>query len=273
MTDDSGSTDSDTHLTSASNPININDPPDGTSSGLGEVILPQGCTISASGIIDTANFPGLSGKLTHIFARLGSSPEVEGTVSGDTWSVTGIPGAHWSTAGLVQTVSVRGVFSSGTAGDITNNKQFISRTGYSSCQYYSFGPGPGMLPIEVVIPRYFRVSAEFGVQQSFGLMAGGLLSLENLNLAYDAVVSTPECPVWRDIGLPPTVGSWMLRVIRTGQSCYEARLSYQSSTETCILPASILMTRSWCFRKRNQLHGSLDFGRSKTDVTLTVEPL
>ncbi|MFO1044376.1 MAG: hypothetical protein U0941_21605 [Planctomycetaceae bacterium] len=274
MTCDSESTDSEIHTTSASNPIDIYDPPDETSAGLGEVVVLQDCAIGASGIIDTVNFPGLSGKLRRIFARLnGSSREQEGRVSGDTWLVTGIPDAHWNSAGLVQTVIVRGIFDIPQPNEISNQKQFISRTGYSSCQYSSFGNTFGTLPIDEVVPRYFRVSAEFLERQCFGLLVGDLLSHGHLTLAYDSTISTPECPVWRDIGLPHSIGGWMLRVIRMGHCCYEARLSVQSSTESCILPATILLTRNWSFRKRNLFHGSFVFGKSKTDVTLTVEPL
>ncbi|MFN0196225.1 MAG: hypothetical protein ACKVT0_05735, partial [Planctomycetaceae bacterium] len=100
----------------------------------------------------------------------------------------------------------------------------------------------------------------------------GFLSSGTLFLSYDPAISTPERPAWRDIGLPPGAGGWLLRVIRTGTCCYEARLSIQLMSETSVLPATIFETRSWSFRKRNILHGSLKVGESYHDVTLLVEP-
>lgn len=274
MNPDGGSTDPEFFPASASNPINIFIPPDATSAGLGEVTIQSGCKISASGAIDTLNFPGLSFKLQRIWARVigaeGSASDIEGIVAGNNWSVNNIPGARWSAAGLIQTVTVHGQFYMNPP--ITNAKQFIARRGDSSCQYYSFETAVGSLPIQEAIPRYFRVSAEFGEQQGFGLLAGGLLSLGKLILAYDVTTSTPECAVWRDIGLPPSVGSWLLRVVRTGCETYEARLSMQSATDTCVMPATFLWTRNWSFRHRNHLHGTFDIGTAKTDVTLIVEP-
>jgi hypothetical protein len=254
------------------NPIIIDFPPEPTSAGLAAVQIQPGCTINTSGRVDAAGFPQL--QLLSISAHVGGA-EQAGTVSGNTWEVDNVSRAFWTPGGLKQTVFVTGVFhdtSTNSNQSIPNQRDFLGTAGYASCQYSYTSPGGGSMPIDEIMPRHFRVSADFGGQHTFGLMAGGLLSQGALYLTYDPKASTPECPVWRDIGLPPSVGGWLLRVVRTGNCCYETRLSIQAATETCIMPPANFFTRNWSFRKRNLLHGSLGIGHANFDVTLIVEP-
>lgn len=254
------------------NPIQIEVPQPPHSAGFSELDVEAGCVVDVSGIVDTLNYPGLSNKLESIWARIGTGPVKEGVViNGDSWRVDNVPNAFWSTAGVDQTVFVDGYFDDATYPHVPNMRTFTSRHGDAGCQYYHTATEFASPPIQEVMPRYFKVSAEFGGQQAFGSMAGGLLTQGALFLSYDSASATPELPVWRDVGLPKSVGAWLLRVRR--HACgYEARLAMQAATETCILPATTFLTRNWSFRKRNLFHGSLNLGHGKFDVTLSVEP-
>lgn len=263
-------------MTSVAGPIDIWDPPELSSGELAEVPILSGCKINVKGGIDTGNWPEFDRELRGIWAHVGAGAEVAGTITGvgNTWEVNGVPGVHWSVTPVLQEVFVRGVFHDVGPVERKASRKFKSTSGDPGCQYYYMegGPSPSHGAIQEVMPRYFKVSAEFGGPQSFGLMAGGLLSQGALFLGYDSATSTPEHAVWRDIGLPTSVGSWLLRVMRIGRCGYEARLSVQTATETCVMPAANFLTRNWSFRKRNLFHGSLPIGQSKFDVTLIVEP-
>lgn len=258
------------------NPIVIDDPPEGTSSGLSEIPIKAGCKIDASGHVDGA-FNNLL--LQKVWGRIGTT-EIPGTATSyTTWIVNDIPEAYWNSGGYIQTVHIRGEFyNQQTAGYdfYYNQREFISHYGYDDCESYYYTTvslcSRAVLPIQETMPRHFRVTAAFGDDKSRKNKTSDCSSPEGFFLSYDQTASTPECPVWRDVGLPSGIGGWLLRVIRTGASCHEAQLSFQPVTETSVMPPAIFRTRSWCFRKKNLMHGSLKTDDSERDVTLTLEP-
>lgn len=262
--------------TFADNPILI-DTPATTPYGPQQINIPTGCMIDTSGRVDIYNFPRLVA--LRVWASINGGTETEGTTNGQTWSVSGVQGARWNYAGVDHMLTVRIRFrntSTMEETEVSQGREFIGISGDPACQYYSnvqpvVTTSISRNPIDEIMPRFFRVTPEFGGDVAYGKMAGGLLALNSVYLAYDSLVSTPECPVWRDGGLPPGVGGWMLRVFRSGMG-YEARLSIQGMNDSCVFPAQVMISKNWDFQSKNQLHGLLEIGNSRTSVTLIVEP-
>ena len=259
----------------ADNPILI-DTPATTPYGPQQINIPAGCLIDTTGRVDIYNFPRLVA--LRVWASINDGPETEGSTDGQNWSVSGVAGARWNYAGVDHSLTVRIRFRNTTTmeeTDLTQQREFIGISGDPACQYYSyFQPIGGKVPstpIEEMMPRYFRVTPEFSGDVAYGKMAGGLLALNSVYLAYDTLTSTPECPVWRDGGLPPGVGGWMLRVFRSGMG-FEARLSIQGMNDSSVFPAQVMISRKWAFDSKNLLHGLLEIGNTRTSVTLIVEP-
>lgn len=243
-----------------------------------EVAIGPGCTMSVSGHVDTLNFPATL-RIIYVSAQIGTGPVVSQAFPEVTsFSLGSIGGARWSNpAGAAQSISLqirtRDIASTEEADLPSLSASFIGTSGPNECQYYnSFALDTiAAKPVQEVLPRYFRVSADFGAEAAFGRLAGGLLSMNTIYLAYDIHGSTPECPVWRDIGNAPGSGNWLLRVARSN-GVYEARLSSQIVTETCVMPPLVTRCRYWSFQKKNYLHGVVEIGSTMSNVTLIVEP-
>jgi len=265
------------------NPVVIDYPALPTESGVAEIPVGPGCTITTYGHAETQYFLGLT--LIGVWARVGGGLQVPGTIAGNSWTVTGVPGAKWNRYGYHQIVTVKCDFQDLTGMPVSYSlaREFMSSSGPADCETYYYGDTTCETPAAMteVIPRYFRVTAEFAdpfgpgqpdsSQPGTAPFVGGLTANSCLYLAYDHVTSTPERPVWRDIGLPSSIGNWLLRVVRS-QGRLVASLSLQTSTETCIFPANEFRNNYWSFKTQNLFHGSILVGTAIQDITLIVEP-
>jgi hypothetical protein len=232
--------------------IEIINPPPETSAGPCSYPIsdPNGCKIAANGHVTDPH----ATQITSVLGSVNGGPAVAGTASGLDWAVTVGP----AISGTKNTFSVDVTCDTQSGASVTapQDRDFIA-TGFGG----SCGPSgmrlPGKCrPIAAIMPRYYKLTVDVRAlpqpAQGEPLLLGGLLARAPAYLGYDLDLSTPDEPVWRDLNLPASSGSWTLRVRACGGRL-TGELVLQRLTETKVFPPLVLRCASWTFTGYNFL--------------------
>ncbi len=209
-----------------------------------------------------------------VSGQIAGIPPVTGTVSGLTWTISGIgPLRVGNVYTLVVTATVE--LAGGVTVQCSNFRTFIAVNDSYSCPS---GHSPSVeSAFASVIPRYFRMRLHeevAGIASSVeSLTLGGLLEPRSVYLAYDSGASTLATPVWRDINLPENVGRWTLRIT---QSCCgsDAELVQRILSPHEVLTPMTFRCDNWSFKRPNLfrlVHSTLGVAQA-TRLTVVVEP-
>jgi hypothetical protein len=189
--------------------------------------------------------------------------------------------ARRAVSGAVNTFSVDIVFQrlDMTTVHLDPRTRDFFATGFSG----SCGPSGLMLagyerrPLAALMPRYYKLTVDVHAlpapAQGEPLLLGGLLARAPVYLAYDVNLSTPGEPVWRDINLPASAGSWTLRVRARGNHL-AGELVLQRLSERQVYPPLVLRCGSWNLTGYNFLAAdpAACSGAGALAVAVLVEP-